>query len=60
MTIETNPKDKTRCSRLCQHITKIKGVYHCTKYDECVDTGEDDEIGYGFKRTKECLYENEN
>ena len=58
--IEVNPKDESRCSYKCMHIRKISGTYHCTltlsKHEPVeVDTGDDDDIGYGFKRTDDCL-----
>lgn len=53
--IEVNDKDHSRCSIRCQHIAKVKGNYRCLLYDEQVDTGEDDEIGYGFKRSNHCI-----
>jgi len=53
--IEVNDKDSDRCSINCQYIKKIKGIYHCALNEENVDTGEDDDLGYGFKRTVQCL-----
>lgn len=53
--IEVNEKDVSRCSIRCEHISKINGNYRCLLFNENVDTGDDDELGYGFQRTKECL-----
>lgn len=53
--IKVNDKDSSRCSICCQHIRKIRGNYQCLLYEAEVDTGDDDEIGYGFKRTDGCL-----
>lgn len=53
--IEVNDKDASRCSINCQHIRKVKGNYQCLLYEKEVDTGDDDETGYGFKRTDGCL-----
>lgn len=53
--VYANDKDRSRCSIACDHIQKIKGNYQCTLFEKDVDTGNDDEIGYGFKRTEECL-----
>jgi hypothetical protein len=53
--IYANDKDRSRCSISCDHIYKIKGTYQCTLFNKDVDTGEDDNLGYGFKRTAECL-----
>jgi hypothetical protein len=54
--IKVNDKDSDRCSINCQHIHKVRGNYCCALYgDTEVDTGDDDEIGYGFKRTTQCL-----
>lgn len=54
--IEVNPLDKNRCSERCDHIEKIKGTYKCTLFDNFeVDTGNDDELGYGFQRHSKCL-----
>lgn len=52
--IEVNDKDPSRCSIKCQHISKVRGNYRCLLNDIEVDTGEDDEIGYGFKRHLGC------
>jgi len=55
--VVVNDKDSDRCSIQCQHIAKERGNYVCKLYGDAeVDTGDDDEIGYGFKRTKECLF----
>lgn len=48
-------KDRSRCSISCDYVQKVKGIYCCTLFKKKVDTGEDDDIGYGFKRTKECI-----
>lgn len=53
--IQVNDKDDSRCSINCQHARKRNGNYQCLLYEESIDTGEDDEIGYGFKRVKACL-----
>lgn len=53
--ITVNDKDLSRCSISCQHIRKIRGNYQCLLYEKDVDTGEDDDVGYGFKRTDGCL-----
>ncbi|GEM_PF-3634067 len=53
--VEVNEKDDLRCSINCQYIKKIRGNYKCVLYDEDVDTGNDDDTGYGFKRSKGCL-----
>lgn len=54
--IDVNDKDSSRCSINCQHIQKKRGNYVCCLYgDYEVDTGEDDDIGYGFKRVKDCI-----
>lgn len=54
--IEVNERDVRRCSERCQHIEKIQGTYKCTLFDNHeVDTGEDDDIGYGFKRHAKCV-----
>jgi hypothetical protein len=53
--IEVNDKDDSRCSINCQHARKRNGNYQCLLYEESIDEGEDDDIGYGFKRTKGCL-----
>lgn len=53
--IQVNDKDFERCSIKCQHIAKERGNYVCKLYGDAeVDTGDDDEIGYGFKRIKNC------
>jgi len=53
--IKVNEKDSDRCSINCQHIAKERGNYVCKLFgDYEVDTGDDDEIGYGFKRVKNC------
>lgn len=53
--ILVNDKDSNRCAHGCQHLEKIKGLYTCKLYDSIVDTGDDDDIGYGFQRKKQCL-----
>lgn len=54
--VEVNPKDTGRCSQACPHIEKIRGTYKCTLFNNFeVDTGEDDELGYGFQRHIKCL-----
>lgn len=57
--IEVNDKDERRCSIQCQYVQKISGIYHCVLTDEEVDNVDDqiqdDDIGYGFKRTKHCV-----
>jgi hypothetical protein len=54
--IQVNDKDPMRCSRACKHIAKERGNYVCKLFgDTNVDTGEDDEIGYGFARVSECI-----
>ena len=58
--IEVNQKDTSRCSIKCRYIRKLQGTYHCTfnliSHEPVeVDSGDDDDIGYGFKRTEECL-----
>jgi hypothetical protein len=53
--ISVNDKDDKRCSINCQHIRKIRGNYQCLLFELEVDTGDDDDIGYGFKRTQGCL-----
>ena len=53
--IRINAKDSNRCHIRCQHIRKIQGLYTCILYDEIVDEGDDDELGYGFKRTEKCF-----
>ena len=53
--IHVNQKDESRCSISCRFCSKLRGIYTCTLTDDEVDTGEDDEIGYGFKRTEYCL-----
>lgn len=54
--IQVNDKDSSRCSISCQHIEKKRGNYVCTLYgDHEVDTGDDDDVGYGFKRPRVCL-----
>jgi hypothetical protein len=53
--IQVNDKDEKRCSINCQHIRKIRGNYQCLLFELEVDTGDDDDIGYGFKRTQGCL-----
>lgn len=55
--IEVNDKDPDRCAISCNHIRKIRGNYHCTLFDEDVDTGDDDQIGYGFKRAEKCKFD---
>lgn len=57
VSIQVNPKDESRCSRSCQFISKISGTYHCVigRDPVEVDTGDDDELGYGFKRTNFCI-----
>lgn len=53
--IEVNDKDPSRCSQSCQHARKVKHNYQCLLYEENIDLHDDDEIGYGFKRTVGCL-----
>lgn len=53
--IKVNDKDHNRCMRSCQFAEKVRGTYDCTLFNEQIDMGEDDEIGYGLKRTKQCL-----
>lgn len=53
--VQVNDKDSSRCSINCQHIRKIRGNYQCLLFELEVDTGEDDDKGYGFKRTQGCL-----
>lgn len=53
--IVVNDKDDSRCSINCQHARKIKGNYQCLLFEQGIDIGEDDEIGYGFKRVQSCL-----
>lgn len=57
VSIQVNPKDESRCSRSCQFISEISGTYHCVigRDPVDVDTGNDDELGYGFKRTNFCI-----
>ena len=53
--IQINDRAPGRCSRNCQHIEKKRGNYVCTLFGDAeVDTGEDDDKGYGFQRTKQC------
>lgn len=59
--VEINPAAIDRCSEKCQHIEKIQGTYKCTLFDNFeVDTGEDDDLGYGFKRHPKCVWLAEN
>jgi len=53
--IKINDKDINRCSQQCQHARKVRGTYQCLLFEQDIDTGEDDEIGYGFKRVKACF-----
>lgn len=54
--IQVNDKAPDRCSRQCRHISKVRGNYVCLLFGEAeVDTGEDDDIGYGFKRVEQCV-----
>ena len=56
-TIEVNGLVSVRCSNKCQHISKKRGLYTCSLYNEVVDgvKFEDDEYGYGFSRTDQCI-----
>ena len=59
--VNINKLDKNRCHQSCPHIEKKEGTYRCSLFDNYeVDTGEDDELGYGFKRHIKCLALGEN
>jgi hypothetical protein len=54
--VKVNDKDHKRCSIHCQHIEKKGGNYVCVLFGDAeVDTGDDDDIGYGFARTEQCI-----
>lgn len=54
--IKVNEKDLSRCSIKCQHIRKLKGMYNCLLFEQVIDGEiEDDDLGYGFQRTKNCM-----
>ena len=54
-------EDTKRCAarndfaNSCPHLYKTDGKYNCSIFEKCVDTGDDDDLGYGFFRCKECL-----